>query len=99
MTGNMSARRRILFKAQEGKCIECSRVCTLDRPTRKMREFTVDHVIPKRLGGTNAYTNLAGLCFHCNSKKAGQMPSSKLLQHIAKRTISETLLRVEKEPS
>lgn len=31
--------------------------------------FTVDHIIPVKLGGTNAEDNLALACFHCNRKK------------------------------
>jgi len=32
--------------------------------------FTVDHVIPLALGGTNKPDNLALACFHCNRRKA-----------------------------
>ena len=51
--------------------------------------FTVDHVIPKRLGGTNAWTNLIGLCVGCNLKKGGQMPDPKLLGKLQRRIDSE----------
>jgi 5-methylcytosine-specific restriction endonuclease McrA len=31
--------------------------------------FTVDHVIPISVGGTNDFDNLALACFHCNRRK------------------------------
>lgn len=32
--------------------------------------FTIDHIIPIILGGTNDLTNLALACFHCNRRKS-----------------------------
>ena len=85
MNGRRSERRAKLFIFQQAKCANCFRECTLEKPTKKRRMFTVDHVIPKRLGGTNAWRNLVGLCIGCNLKKGGQMPSAKLLHFVAKR--------------
>lgn len=34
------------------------------------RADTVDHVIPKKHGGTNSYENCVAACLRCNSKKA-----------------------------
>ena len=31
---------------------------------------TVDHIIPKKLGGDNSYENCVAACMRCNSKKA-----------------------------
>lgn len=35
--------------------------------------FTVDHIIPVKIGGTNAEGNLALACFHCNRRKGLQV--------------------------
>lgn len=35
--------------------------------------FTVDHVIPLKLGGTNDLENLALACFHCNRRKSDRV--------------------------
>lgn len=37
------------------------------------RDCTVDHIIPRHLGGTNAMTNLQILCQSCNSKKKAKI--------------------------
>ena len=31
---------------------------------------TVDHILPKARGGTDAYANLQCLCYDCNQRKA-----------------------------
>lgn len=33
--------------------------------------FTIDHVVPLVVGGTDAPDNLALACFHCNRRKSG----------------------------
>ncbi len=37
-------------------------------------ELTFDHVIPRRLGGTTTWKNIAAACSKCNLKKGGRMP-------------------------
>ncbi|NJO42730.1 MAG: HNH endonuclease [Cyanobacteria bacterium CRU_2_1] len=36
-------------------------------------KFTVDHVLPISLGGTNSLDNLALACFHCNRRKTNRL--------------------------
>lgn len=36
----------------------------------KANSFTIDHIVPKSLGGTNCISNLAGLCRYCNNAKS-----------------------------
>ncbi|MDD4052775.1 MAG: HNH endonuclease, partial [candidate division Zixibacteria bacterium] len=36
--------------------------------------MTVDHVIPKRFGGTDSWENLVCACAHCNNKKGDRPP-------------------------
>ncbi|MDF5713906.1 MAG: HNH endonuclease [Rhizonema sp. NSF051] len=38
--------------------------------------FTVDHVVPLSLGGTDKLENLALACFHCNRKKTNRLTAT-----------------------
>lgn len=35
--------------------------------------FTLDHIFPKSLGGTDTYDNLQPMCYTCNSHKADKV--------------------------
>lgn len=56
--------RRIqkLRKKQKGKCIWCQK----DFPRHKL---TLEHLIPRSKGGTDAWYNLAAACSPCNNKR------------------------------
>jgi 5-methylcytosine-specific restriction endonuclease McrA len=41
---------------------------------RKSFTLTVDHVIPRRLGGEHSWTNLVAACPACNRRKGGNTP-------------------------
>jgi 5-methylcytosine-specific restriction endonuclease McrA len=36
------------------------------------RELTVDHIIPKHMGGQHTWTNVVTACAYCNHKKGGR---------------------------
>lgn len=36
--------------------------------------MTVDHVIPKRFGGSDSWENLVCACAHCNNRKGDRLP-------------------------
>jgi 5-methylcytosine-specific restriction endonuclease McrA len=38
-----------------------------------MPATTVDHVVPKVLGGTDEPHNLVAACLHCNSSRGGKV--------------------------
>ncbi|MCA9730904.1 HNH endonuclease [candidate division KSB1 bacterium] len=48
----------------------------------KSQPLTVDHVIPKRMGGQDTWENLVCACFNCNNKKGDRTPeiANMLLQ-------------------
>lgn len=54
-----------LFGQQEGRCNGC-----LD--LFNFRNFHIDHIVPKSLGGANTDDNLQLLCGWCNSKKGNR---------------------------
>lgn len=66
-------RRMALFFQQRGRCIWCGVACCLSgkKNRKKARAyFTVDHIVPRYLGGTSDSANLAGACQGCNGKRA-----------------------------
>ncbi len=42
---------------------------------RKTKELTLDHVIPRRLGGEHSWENVVSACIPCNRRKGGYAPS------------------------
>jgi 5-methylcytosine-specific restriction endonuclease McrA len=58
------AKRAAVWDACGGRCHYC------ETPLHPFRTFTVDHVIPRCRGGTNALSNLVGACPSCNGEKA-----------------------------
>jgi 5-methylcytosine-specific restriction endonuclease McrA len=42
---------------------------------RKGRELTLDHVVPRRLGGEHNWGNVVSACVPCNRRKAGRTPT------------------------
>ncbi len=42
---------------------------------RKFTELTLDHVVPKHMGGAHSWEKVVSACAACNRKKAGKTPS------------------------
>ena len=59
--------RRNLYARDGSRC----QYCGLHHPTR---ELTVDHVMPRVLGGQHSWTNLVCACVKCNARKGGRTP-------------------------
>ena len=59
--------RRNIYARDRNRCQYCGR----HFPTS---ELTLDHVVPRRLGGGNAWDNLVCCCVACNSRKGGRTP-------------------------
>ena len=56
--------RRSVFARDDYQCQYCGATG---------RELTIDHVIPKRLGGGASWENLVACCRKCNSKKGDKV--------------------------
>lgn len=54
------------WRKKREKVLADNRVCVVCRQTPS---DTVDHIIPKRAGGTDAYDNLQAVCRSCHSRK------------------------------
>lgn len=52
-----------------GKCIHCNRKLAIDLEGRPLGRETLEHIVPRHHGGTNALDNLAIACATCNQGK------------------------------
>jgi 5-methylcytosine-specific restriction endonuclease McrA len=59
--------RRNLFKRDHSSCQYCGA-----RPGSA--ELTIDHVVPRSLGGTSTWENCVLACVACNARKANRTP-------------------------
>jgi 5-methylcytosine-specific restriction endonuclease McrA len=57
--------RREVFARDNHICQYCG---------RETRDLTIDHVIPRFLGGEHTWENLVSACKVCNQRKAGRPP-------------------------
>ncbi len=55
--------RREIFRRDNYTCQYCG---------RKTLELTVDHVLPRHLGGKHVWTNVVTACPYCNHRKGGR---------------------------
>jgi 5-methylcytosine-specific restriction endonuclease McrA len=55
--------RREIFRRDNFTCQYCG---------RHMTDLTVDHILPRHLGGRHIWTNVAAACPACNHRKGGR---------------------------
>jgi len=68
--------RRSVFARDDYQCQYCGQVG---------RDLTIDHVVPKRLGGGASWENLVACCRRCNAKKGDK-------------ALHQTGMRLRREP-
>jgi hypothetical protein len=61
--------RRVLA----GKCIHCRRKLAVELDGRPVSHESVEHIVPKTHGGTDAVENLAVACSRCNQSKGARL--------------------------
>jgi 5-methylcytosine-specific restriction endonuclease McrA len=61
----ISLTKREILRRDEYTCQYCG---------RKTHILTIDHVIPRRLGGEHKWTNVVAACPTCNRRKGGKTP-------------------------
>lgn len=66
------SKKRMRIAERDRVCVYCGRIP--DGSTAGL-EPTLDHVIPKSLGGKSNEANLVLSCFECNQRKADRLPS------------------------
>ena len=60
--------RRNIFARDEHRCQYCGQ-------RFRIKDLTIDHVVPRVQGGENSWKNLVCACYKCNAKKGGRTPS------------------------
>lgn len=73
----LKKRKRAVWKRDNWTCRYCGLDMNGDMIDKKLRmpmsRITVDHVYPRRFGGSDDIENLVTSCFECNSKKGDSM--------------------------
>ena len=57
--------RREIFIRDSYTCQYCG---------QRTKDLTIDHVIPRHLGGQHVWENVVSACKSCNQRKAGRLP-------------------------
>jgi 5-methylcytosine-specific restriction endonuclease McrA len=75
--GQVKFNRRNIYARDGNKCQYCGK----NFPTN---ELSIDHVIPRSLGGTSVWENVVCACTKCNVKKGGRTPHEANMRLITK---------------
>lgn len=68
----VSLRKRVYIR-DEGKCRYCKKRIEWEAVTDSgQRDVTLDHIVPKSLGGANSEDNLTIACYRCNNVKGSR---------------------------
>jgi 5-methylcytosine-specific restriction endonuclease McrA len=69
--------RTMVFKRDQWRCQYCGKHLTF-------AQATMDHIVPKKLGGKSSFTNCITACYTCNNKKGSKTLEEsglKILHH------------------
>lgn len=69
--------RRNIFGRDKSKCQYCGKRFATS-------ELSLDHVIPRRMGGKATWANIVCACMRCNVRKGGRTPQQAHMKLIAK---------------
>jgi len=69
--------RQNIYLRDRCQCQYCGKVLDVDN-------LTYDHVVPKSLGGSTAWENIATCCLPCNKRKGGRTPQQARM-HLIRR--------------
>jgi 5-methylcytosine-specific restriction endonuclease McrA len=75
--GEVKFNRRNIFARDKNRCQYCGR----RRPTS---ELSLDHIIPRSMGGESVWENIVCACTECNIKKAGRNPRQASMKLVRK---------------
>lgn len=93
-TQSVRFNRRNLFMRDDHTCQYCGKV----EPTSKL---SLDHVVPRSLGGPTTWENIVCCCLRCNSRKGGRTPkqaSMRLLKTPVKPKVNPLMVQSVDDP-
>lgn len=67
--------RKNILRRDNNRCQYCN---------RHQNDLTIDHVIPKSLGGQDTWENLVAACHKCNNKKGSRTPDQANMPLLSK---------------
>jgi len=68
--------RRTIYKRDGNTCMYCHK-----KPGTE--ELSIDHIVPRSVGGMTTWENCVLCCIECNSKKANRMPDrTTIVEHV-----------------
>lgn len=76
--------RKNVWVRDNGKCQYCLRQVN-------SQNFTLDHVVPRKNGGTTVWNNVVTCCYDCNQKKGDKTPQQAGMKLYAPPSKPETL--------
>ena len=62
----------------QGKCIHCNGHLTVAEDGAPISRATIEHILPRSHGGTDAPENLALACARCNHQKGARLDQRRL---------------------
>jgi hypothetical protein len=71
-----------------GRCIHCKRKLAVDLEGNPLGRETVEHIIPRTHGGTDAIENLAIACSRCNQGKGARLDPRRWEDETLQRVIA-----------
>ena len=83
--------RTRLAEAQNWKCCFCG--CVMTEIRDKRNSVTVEHVVPKSMGGTDEIDNLVASCYSCNNNR--KTDDAYMFRPISSIEKSKNLVRIE----
>jgi 5-methylcytosine-specific restriction endonuclease McrA len=86
----VSFSRQALLHRDNNICQYCGR-------SLKRSEVTIDHIIPKKMGGQSNFTNCVVACVSCNSKKSHKLMSEVNMSLIKQPVSPSYSMMVKKE--
>ena len=74
-------RRMRVYFVYGGECAYCGKFLP-------PAQCTVDHIVPRVLGGSNELENLALACTKCNGRKGGRLPDESEITAILRKRVA-----------
>jgi len=76
-TPTVKFNRKNLFARDDHQCQYCGKA-------EPMHQLSLDHVVPRSLGGPTTWENIVCCCLRCNNRKGGRTPKQARMQLLSR---------------